>query len=220
MVRSLFCFAVVALAALGSRVAIAQISASDQVSSQQFLDGGSSTGISPYRRPPLARYRLLGGFGGNLGLASETPRAMIGVASYQMGEITHDLSDLFSAAFISNASTGGYPRRSFSEFDVLYGFGINEEVAGYESAPQYFHASVSAGLGFDTYNTRWRRFGRGVVDTTNTPPNSFASSVGLPIQLQASYEPFRFVGIGALLFLNVNAISPNYGGAVMLEVRY
>jgi hypothetical protein len=219
MVRSLSCFVCAVLVALGSCVAIAQTSAGDQAQSQQFMNAGSSTGVSPYHRPPVAHYRLLGGFGGNLGLASEAPRAMIGVASYQIGEITHDLSDCLIAAFISNASTGGYPRKSFNEFDVLYGFGINEEVTGYESAPRFFHASLSAGLGFDTYSTRWRHSGRGVVDTT-AQPNTFAYSVGLPIQLQASYEPFRFVGIGALLFLNVNAISPNYGAAVMLEVRY
>ncbi|MDP4200686.1 MAG: hypothetical protein Q8922_08670 [Bacteroidota bacterium] len=219
MKKPLFVHSVTVLLLLVPFSLRAQTPLLDGFADQPF--GEASVGVTPYHRPPLAHYRLLFGAGGNAGLASIAPLSTIGVASYQMGESTHGLTDLFSAAFHSNTSRGGFPRRSFDEFDVLYGYAVDEEVARYESEPRFFHASLSAGIGLNTYTTRWRRFRRGFVDTTQVQqPNTFDYAIGFPVQLAATYEPFRFVGIGALLFINVNRISPNYGGAVVLEARY
>lgn len=176
-----------------------------------------SVGVSRYHRPQPAHYRLLFGMGGNLGLMTDAPQTTVASAGYQKGE------SLFSASFLSSVSTWGVPRRNFDEFDVLYGLAFDDEIARYEARPSFFHFAVSAGLGFDTYKARWRRFRRGFLpDSTaaSVPPNTFDYALNIPVQLQAMYEPLNFAGIGVMLFAGFNRISPNYGGALVLQARY
>ena len=73
-----------------------------------------------------------------------------------------------------------------------------------------------------TYSEHWRRFrGRGVpIDTTAFIPPIFQSALSFPIQVKAVYEAWRYVGIGTMLWLNVNSIAPSYGASIVLEARY
>jgi hypothetical protein len=173
-----------------------------------------SVGAPRYTWPTLAHYRLFFGVGGNYALRNNEPLSYIGSASYQLEHT------LFGASFISNTNPARQiPRHTLSEFDLLYGYSADEELTWYEASPQSFHVSLSTGIGLDVYSTRWR-FGRqGPVDSTFRP-NTFEYSLALPIQLQAIYEPFRFAGIGATLFLSVSKLVPSYGAAVSIEARY
>ncbi len=181
---------------------------------QSYLE--EEIGVPRYVQPEEPRYRVLFGFGGNAGLGALTPATYVGDASYQMG------ISLLSAGFVSSASvTQNLPRRSYSEFDLLYGIAMDQLLARYERPSDYFHAGLTAGIGFDAYRERWRRFGRPSSPVYYLyPPNTFKYSLGLPIQLQAIYEPFRYAGIGALLFCNFSSFAPSYGGALVIEARY
>ena len=176
-----------------------------------------SVGEPRYIQPWAARYRLLFGVGGNDALRNDAPLSFIGSAGYQLEH------SLYSASFITSTNnTRQPPRNTRLEFDLLYGYAIDEEIARYEASPQSFHTSLSAGIGFDSYNIRWRFGRRGTpIDTTSIfHPNIFQYSIAFPVQLQAIYEPFRFAGIGATFFLSVSKLTPSYGGAIVIEARY
>ncbi len=180
---------------------------------------GQGVGVSPYHHPELAQYRLLAGFGGNIGHTTDAPLVSIGAASYQLGTSVYGLSIVSSS---NNSRTP--PTNTMSEFDVLYGYAWDSDLAHYEARPQSFHVSVSSGLGFNTYSARWRRFGRrGFVPDSSQlalPPNSNEYSLALPIQIQAMYEPFSFAGIGVMLSASVSKLTPSYGGALVVQARY
>jgi len=177
-----------------------------------------AVGVSPYVQPSEAKYRLLFGEGANAGLGLQTPQTAIGVASYQIG------ASVLSAGFISsNPVSGGYPRITYTEFDLLYGLALDKILTNYARPSNQFHASISAGISIDDYSTRWRRFGRQQpIDPAYylQPSNTTQLSLGLPLQLQAVYEKFRYVGMGVILFYNISNLQPSYGGAVILELRY
>jgi hypothetical protein len=95
------------------------------------------------------------------------------------------------------------------------------EIARYERPSQYFHFALSGGVGFDSYSERWRRFRPGAMYAQDSiRPNTFEYVVGFPLQIQALYEPFKYAGIGVLMYANFNRISPDFGAALALEARY
>ncbi len=188
---------------------------------------GSSIGVAPYHHPDAAKYRASFGVGGNLGHGADAPLAYIGSASYQLG------NSLYGASLIESESvTWPSPRISFTEFDVLYGIAFDADLARYEASPQSLHTSISAGVGFQSYNTRWRVGGggrRGFMDTTGLSQalfqsggnlNSFEFSACFPVQVQVLYEPFSFAGIGLTAFLSISKLTPSYGAAVSVQARY
>ena len=164
-------------------------------------------------------FRGIFGVGGNLAFKDVLPLAMGGSVAYQRG------SDVFSASFMSASSTGRGPSRtSYHEFDLLYGYAISGYDLGF-LAPEGdgFYASFSLGLGYEEYSVR-TRFRRGFpqpIDTTGAiPPNSYDGGIGVPLQIQASYSPFPFVGLGLTLFADVNKLHTNYGALVSVQVGY
>jgi hypothetical protein len=187
---------------------------------QGSLDQSSSSVGSPrYVQPTEPRYRALFGIGLNEGIGGLSPQATLGSISYEFAP------SVLSAGFISsNPVSRSLPRRTYTEFDLLYGIALDRAIPHYGGASEEFHAALSAGIGISNYQTNWRNFGRGrpPFDSANLllPQNTSVPSLGLPIQLQAIYEPFRFVGIGALLFYTISTLQPSYGGAVVVEVRY
>jgi hypothetical protein len=107
------------------------------------------------------------------------------------------------------------------EVDLLYGIALNRVLPNYGGASEQFHASLSAGISGSVYQTRYHNnFHPGSPPPPDSTRNTSVPSLGLPIQFQAIYEPFRYVGIGALLFYTISTLQPSYGGAVVLEVRY
>jgi hypothetical protein len=186
---------------------------------QSFEEG--SIGVPRYSAPEPARYRILFGFGGNAGLGLLTPATFVGDVSYQTG------SSLLEVGFVTSSSiTWPLPRRDYLEFDLLYGIALDQLLPRYSRPSDNFHSAISAGISLNTYQTRWRLhrgFGR---DSSfySLPQNTFEYSLGLPIQVQAIYEPLRFFGIGfgigGLLFCNISNFTPSYGGAVVVEARY
>src|SRR5581483_681855 len=128
---------------------------------------------------------------------------------------------IFSCVFVtSSSSVTALPRRSYSEFDLLYGIALDEIFSHYERPADNFHASLSTGISFDLYQERWRRFGRSQTPNLLFPPNTFEYSFGIPIQVQVVYEPLRYAGIGAVLFANFSGFTPSLGGAIVIEARY
>ncbi len=178
----------------------------------------SSIGIARYMKPIETSYRALFGFGNNEGIGAAAPRSYLGQISYEIAPM------VFSAGFMSgNSNSRQPPRTTYTEFDLLYGIALEPTSVHYSGEPEHFHAAVSAGLSINMLQSRWRFFQRGVPQDSLfslQPPNTLAYSLGLPIQLQAIYEPFRYVGIGALLFYTISTLQPSYGGAVVLELRY
>ncbi|SRR5579883_1214 len=179
----------------------------------------TEVGVPRYIQLFEARYRLLFGFGGNAGVGALTPRSFIGLAEYQTS------SSVLGAGFISSSSTGfGFPRRSYSEFDALYSIAYDDLLTHYELPSQHFHASFGAGLSLAAYSTVWHRFRRGAIVPDSSlvllQPNTTEIALGLPIQAQAIYEPFRYAGIGAIAFANFSKLQPSFGGAIILETRY
>ncbi len=172
----------------------------------------SSVGAARYIQPEEPHYRALFGFGGNEGVGAATPRSYIGNISYELAP------SQFTAGFMmSNSASRQPPRITYTEFDAMYGIALDGFVRHYQDPSESFHAAISAGIGVNDYQTRWH-FGRPYFpDSTR---NSSAYSPALPIQLQAVYEPLRYVGIGAILFYTVSKLEPMYGGAVGIEVRY
>jgi hypothetical protein len=180
----------------------------------QTGSSSGSVGISPYMQPAEATYRLLFGEGGNAGLGMQSPQTSIGSLTYQIG------ASVLSAGFISsNPVSGGYPRRTYDEFDFMYGLAIDQILLSYGRPTNQFHASISAGISVDDYSARGHRpsVDTGKYYVPRIPPEI---SPGLPIQLQAVYEPFRFAGIGVILFSDFSKLQPSYGGAVVMELRY
>jgi len=177
-----------------------------------------STGVDRYVQPSEPHYRLLFGIGGNGGLSALTPQTTLGSISYEFAP------SVLSAGFISsNPVSRSLPRRTYTEFDLLYGIALDRLVPHYSAPSEQFHTAISAGISFSSYQMNWRNFGRGrPPDSTFflLPQNTSQYSIGLPIQLQAIYEPIRYVGIGALLFYTISTLQPSYGGAVVVEVRY
>jgi hypothetical protein len=174
-------------------------------------------GILHYLHPDPPHYRLLVGMGQNLGRITEDPLALLVSANYQVGAIT------LGAQFISSSSTGGaIPRKNFSEGGALVGYAWDNDISSYASKPQFLHLSIAGGAGIATYSERWRRFrGRGVVDSIAlTHTNVFQSALAFPIQVQAVYEPWRYIGLGAMLWTDFNSIAPSYGASIVLEARY
>src|ERR1017187_10385454 len=113
-----------------------------------------SVGVSPYVQPTEATYRLLFGEGGNAGLGMQSPQTTIGSLTYQIG------ASVLSAGFISrNPVSGGYPRKTYDEFDFMYGLAIDQILLSYARPTNQFHASISAGISLDEYSTRWHRTG-------------------------------------------------------------
>ncbi len=172
----------------------------------------SGIGVQPYKQPPEPRYRLLFGYGADGGLGGLTPRTYIGSISREFAP------SVLTAGFLSSSSNSrGFPRRTYSEFDLLYGIAYDGALQHYAGASELFHASISAGICLSAYQTN-SRFRKPVFPDSNF--NTTQISPGLPIQLQAIYEPIRYLGIGALLFYTISAFQPSYGGAVVVEVRY
>ena len=95
----------------------------------QRLDVPASVGIDPYHPAEPSTYRIFAGAGANVGLFAEAPILEFGTASVRRG------SDLFTAAIISNRSSGGFPRSSFTEFDLLYGYAYEYEIANQSNPP-------------------------------------------------------------------------------------
>jgi hypothetical protein len=174
--------------------------------------------------PPRAirkhdHFRGIFGVGGNLAFKDVLPLAMGGSLAYQRG------SDVYSASFMSASSTGrGASRTSYHEFDLLYGYAISGYDLGF-LAPEGdgFYAAFSLGLGYEEYSVR-TRFRRGFpppIDSTGAiPPNSYDGGIGVPIQIQASYSPFAFLGLGVTLFADVNKLHTNYGALLSVQVGY
>jgi hypothetical protein len=177
-----------------------------------------SVGVSHYVQPVDASYRLLFGEGGNMGLGKQSPQTLIGLLSAQRGV------NVLSVGFISsNPVAGGFPRRTYDEFDLMYGLALDQIIQSYGRPSNQFHASISTGISVNDYSMRWHRYGRfSPLDSLNylEPPNTTELSLGVPVQLQAVYEPFRVIGIGVILFSDFSKLQPSYGGAVALELRY
>ncbi len=182
-------------------------------------DPYSSTGVARYLQPAEPSYRLLFGIGANEGIGALTPQSCIGNISYELGP------SVFSAGIVSSNSVSRQPPRiTYTEFDLLYGISLDRVFSHYSGPSEQFHAAVSTGISISNYQTNWRNFGRGHMPNDSTylllPPNTSQYSLGLPIQFQAIYEPFHYLGIGALLFYTISTLQPSYGGAVVIEVRY
>ncbi len=181
-------------------------------------DPYAGTGVARYIQPEEPHYRLLFGVGGNEGIGALTPQSYIGNISYEFAP------SVLTVGFItSNSISHPPPRITYTEFDLLYGIALDRVFSHYGGPSEQFHAALSAGISLGSYQTRWRNFRRGFpLDSLDLsePPNTSQYSPGLPIQFQAIYEPFRYVGIGALLFYTISTFQPSYGGAVVLEVRY
>src|SRR5438309_7872728 len=116
---------------------IAPLRAQEILNGRADDDAAYSIGVTPYRHPAPAHYRALFGMGGNLGLMSDAPRTTVLSASYQAS------TELFSTSFLSSAGAGGFPRRTFDEFDLLYGYALNEEIAHSNAEPTFFYFPAS-----------------------------------------------------------------------------
>ena len=178
----------------------------------------STIGVARYAHPEETRYRGIFGFGGNAGLGASTPQSFIVDISYEMAP------SLLTAGIIgSNSVSFQPPRLTYTEFDLMYGIALDRVFPHYAGPSDEYHAALSAGISFSSYQTRWHNFRRGQQFDTlflSGPPNSFQYSFGIPIQLQAIYEPLRYAGIGILLFYTISNFQPSYGGAIVIEARY
>jgi hypothetical protein len=179
-------------------------------------DPYSGTGVVHYTQPAEPSYRALFGFGGNAGVGGLTPLSFIGNISYEFAP------SVLSAGFIlSNDVSNTPPHRTYTEFDLLYGIALDHVLPHYGGASDEFHAALSAGISGSVYQTRFHNnYRRSSPPPPDSIQNTSLPSLGLPIQLQAIYEPFRYLGIGALLFYTISTLQPSYGGAVVVEVRY
>jgi hypothetical protein len=204
----------------GSLVTIIFLLSTQQLIAQPldntFNSNSYSVGVPRYVPPPLARYRLTFGMGLNAGHVNDAPLAYAGTADYESGH------SIFGAGFIVSANNPQQPPyNTLSEFDILCGYALDEALARYETKPGFFHASFSSGVGLETYSQRWRHFGRrGLLQDSLFLPTTLEFSACIPIQLQAVYEPFPFVGIGGMLFLSMSKFTPSYGATIFLEARY
>jgi hypothetical protein len=185
-----------------------------QVVRAQSLEVPRSIGIEPYRPHEPSVYRLFAGAGVNVGLFDATPITEFGVMSLR------NATNFFSAAIITAHSDGGIPRRTFTEYDLLYGYAYELQIARQGGPPDFYHFSASAGVGFDTYSVRWRQSRRREGDLLSAQPNFFQYAAGLPVQVQAMFEPSKYIGAGLLAYANFNAISPDFGIALGMEARY
>ncbi len=177
-----------------------------------------SVGVPPYVQPPLAWIRAVFGYGGNAGLNGSAPSTVLGDISYQAGR------SLITAGFIVGQNvTSDVPYHTYTEVDLMYGIAFESTVPHYKDPSDNFHASLSAGISADSYSERWRPYGPRMIPDFY-PPTMYQYSIGLPIQFQAIYEPLRMfgvgLGLGALLFYNISAFTPSYGGAAVVEASY
>src|SRR5665213_2481854 len=215
--RKILSVSIIAFMAFGSvRSLHAQtVVARDQSSPEEGI------GVPRYTGPEPARFRAIFGFGGNAGLGGLVPAAYVGNVSYQTG------SSLLEAGVIASSSvTSPLPQRDYLEFDPMYGIAMEKIIPDYEGPSDNIHVSLSAGISLNTYQTRWR-IHRGFGSDSSfflLPPSTIEYTIGLPIQLQAIYEPLSFfgfgVGIGGLLFCNFSGFTPSYGGAIVVEARF
>jgi hypothetical protein len=108
----------------------------------------------------------------------------------------------------------------------MYGYANSgNELTRYGFGPDRLYLSASAGVSFYAYWTNWRfgrrRFGQPIpIDTNSSHIDISMNGFGIPVQVQASYSPFDFFGIGMMLFADINSKKMNYGAAAMLQLYY
>ncbi len=175
------------------------------------------TGIAPHAKFRDTYYRVTGSFGINVGLVNDAPTVGALFGSYQIGH------DVLSGGFLTSNSNGRL-RKTWIEGELLYGYAWNGYDFGYFSkGATGLWVMASAGLAFDTYDIRYRRFSRfdpqPPIDTT-LPPNSFQYAIGLPIQIEASYAITHYLGVSATIFANFNKIQITYGAMAGLQIGW
>jgi hypothetical protein len=180
----------------------------------QVTEAHPAVGIEPYHHPHPAKYRLIVGAGINASQFNGMPLTEFAEASLRRGK------DLFSFAVLQSASSSRYPRTTLSEFDLLYGYAYEYEYSSVGTSPVLYHFAISSGIAFDTYSERWRRSRRMTGDFITVHPNIFEYSVGLPVQVQAIFEPGEYFGFGMLVNANISKFQPSYGILLGVEGRY
>ena len=191
-------------------------SQSQEVSASSSIRPG--VGFQKTKDRDVPHFRVFGGFGISAGLVNEAPASSIFTLIYQ------NLRTVLSASIMTSSSiTRDPPRKNWVEFDLLYGLAnTNNAYIHFGFSPDQLFVSASAGIGFFSYQTSWRRgrrFGQS-IDTDSTHVNSTISGIGVPFQIQISYSPFDLMGIGLSLFANLNTKQINYGVALSAQIFY
>lgn len=184
-----------------------------------FLARDIAPGVgSPRERSVYGSHvRVFGGLGINTVEGNEVQTAIALSALYQ------NTNFVLGGGFIhSNNQNYGPPYKSWNEVDALIGYAISGgDLLGLGIRPDKVFLSIASGVGYVDRQTRWRfrrRFGAPPPDSTHF--NTFEWGFGFPVQIQASYSPLKFVGIGGTAYMNINKIHTNYGAAATLQIYY
>jgi hypothetical protein len=180
----------------------------------QSIEVHPAVGIEPYHHPVAATYRLIAGGGANAAQFDAMPITEFAVAS-----LRHK-TDLFSVAMMESRSSSSFPRTTFTEFDLLYGYAYEYQYSSIGTRPILYHFALSSGLSLDTYSERWRRSRRMTGDFISVRPNVFEYSLGLPVQAQLVLEPGQYFGFGLVGYANFSKFKPNVGLLLGIEARY
>jgi hypothetical protein len=183
------------------------------------LENDIPAGIGTPRQHDVfgAHIRAFGGVGINTISDNETQVAMVLSALYQ------DMNFVFGGGYIYSSNQNNQPPfKGWYEVDALAGYALSgADLLGLGILPDKIFFSITGGIGFVSRETRWRfhrRFDGPPPDPTHF--NTYEWGFGFPVQLQVSYSPFKYVGIGATAFMNINKIHTNYGVAATLQLYY
>lgn len=130
-------------------------------------------------------------------------------------------TSVYGVGFIYSASDYSYQfpqSQSVGELDFLYGLGFEYGT---------LFSSLSIGISYNVYDThgnflRDTTLGspqRGTTIATIYQPKHF-TSVGIPVQLQAMFDPTPVVGLGALLYANLNTQYTLWGILGCLQIGW
>ncbi len=130
---------------------------------------------------------------------------------------------VYGLALFRSAGNSGpyYEQTTIAESDLLARYSWDQEIPFYQGPPVTIHYALATGLAVNSFTYPQQcsyGFGQGYGFTYIDQVTK--SSLGLPLQFSAIYEPFDFAGIGVLAFANFSAFTPSYGGSIVLEARF
>ncbi|HEX5316121.1 MAG TPA: hypothetical protein VFX22_05665 [Candidatus Kapabacteria bacterium] len=176
-----------------------------------------SVGVPRYKAAAPATWRFLYGMGGNLGQMNEAPSSSVWRLTHESGDFFYGIGEVNSVG-----SGPSYLQASVSEFDLLVGYSWDQMLPVNQGPPGTIHYAFAAGIAINDnthLESEYDNYGYGSEYHSYEIPVSVAG-VGFPMQFSMVYEPFKFLGIGAIGFLNLSNFTPSYGAAVLLEARY